>query len=186
MIGWMILGCEIGFWVFVFAGLLTRYILKHKKIGALFLLCTPLIDLVLILTTIIDMKNGTQANFFHGLAAVYLGMTIVYGHGMIQWMDKRFAHRFADGPKPTKPARFGLEHAKIEREGWLKHLLAYLIGNGILYGMIFYIGNDVQTRALTNITNIWTTVLCVDFLISFSYTIWPKKEQNSRSSISEI
>lgn len=182
MIGWMILGCEIGFWIFVVVGLFTRYVLKHKKLGTFFLLCTPVIDLALIITTIIDIRNGAQANFLHGLAAIYIGMTIVYGHGMIQWMDKRFAYRFANGSKPMKPVKFGVEHAKREREGWLKHLLAFLIGNGILFGMVLYIGNDEQTKALSSITNIWTTVLFFDFLVSFSYTLWPKKERNTEFS----
>lgn len=176
MIGWMILGCEIGFWVFVLLGLFTRYVLKQKRLGLFFLICTPLIDIVLIIATIIDIKNGAQANFFHGIAAIYIGMTVMYGHGMIQWADQRFAYRFAGGPIPEIAAKYGIDHARRERKGWFKHLCAWAIGNGILYGMILYIGQSEQTQALATLSKIWTTVLIVDFLISFSYTVW-KKEQ---------
>lgn len=176
MIGWMIIACEIGFWLFVIAGLFTRYILKQKGLGTLLLFCTPLIDFVLIVATVIDIQNGAAVNIFHGLAAIYIAVTVVYGHGMIKWADERYAYRFAGGPKPIKQKQYGMSHAKIEQKGWYKHLLAWGIGNLILLGMILFIGNKEQTLVLTNITRVWTTVLVIDFLVSFSYVIWPRKE----------
>lgn len=183
MIGWMIVACEIGFWIFVLMGLCVRYVLGYKKLGAALLLCTPLIDLVLIITTIFDIKSGETANFFHGVAAIYIGLTIVFGHSVIKWADARFAYRFAGGPEPVPPAKFGQEHAKRERAGWFKHLLAWTIGNLILLGMILYIGNAEQTQALSTITKIWTVVLVIDFYISFSYTIWKRKGPSASKEI---
>jgi hypothetical protein len=176
MIGWMIIACEIGFWLFVIAGLFTRYILKQRGLGTLLLFCTPLIDFVLIVATVIDIQNGAAVNIFHGLAAFYIAVTVVYGHGMIRWADERYAYHFAGGPKPFKRKLYGMSHAKFEQKGWLKHLLAWGIGNLILLGMILFIGNKEQTLVLTNITRVWTTVLVIDFLVSFSYVIWPRKE----------
>ena len=103
MIGAFIIGCEILFWVFVLAGLSARYLLGLKRTGGI-LRCTPVIDLLLIAVTIIDLRGGAEAGFMHGLAAVYIGVTIAFGHRMIQWADARFAHRFAGGKKP-EPAR---------------------------------------------------------------------------------
>ncbi|BBH20030.1 putative membrane protein YmcC [Paenibacillus baekrokdamisoli] len=175
MIAWFILACEIGFWVFVIAGLFMRYVLKQKKFGGFLLLCTPLIDLILIIVTIIDLRNGTKADFFHGLAAIYIGVTIAYGHRMIQWADARFAHWFAGRAKPQSAPKFGKQHASKERADWFRHLLAWAIGVALLFGMVFIIGNLEQTSQLLSLAGGWTVVLLIDFLISFSYTLWPKK-----------
>ena len=41
-----IVACEIGFWVVLAAGLLTRYVLRRPRAGAALLVCVPLVDLV--------------------------------------------------------------------------------------------------------------------------------------------
>ncbi|MEH7237153.1 hypothetical protein [Bacillus sp. JJ1562] len=177
MIGWLIVACEIGFWIFVITGLFFRYILRYKKVGGLLLLCTPLVDLVLIIATVIDLKNGSTANIFHGLAAIYLGVTIASGHRMIKWADERFAYRFAGGPKPQKAPKFGAARAKHEQSGWFRHALAWAIGGILLFAMIWFVGDSSKTESLSGLFNVWSMVLFIDFLISFSYTIWPKKEK---------
>lgn len=178
MIGWLIIACEVGFWVFVLAGLVTRYTLGRKKLGGILLLCTPIVDLVLIIATIIDLQNGQQATFFHGLAAYYIGMTVALGNRMIQWADARFAYRFADGEKPKKLVLFGAEHAKKERSGWYRHLLGWAIGNTLLAGMIIFIGRQ-QTEELLKVMSLWMMVLAADFIWSFSYTVFPKRARET-------
>jgi len=42
MIAAMIIACEIGFWVFVLAGLAFRYLLGMRRLGAVLLACTIL------------------------------------------------------------------------------------------------------------------------------------------------
>lgn len=180
MIGLMIIACEVGFWVFVLAGLFFRYVLRQRKLGAALLFCTPVADLVLIIATVIDLSDGGRADFFHGLAAIYIGVTIAFGRGMINWADERFAYRFAGGPKPARTPKFGAEHAKNERQGWLKHLLAWAIGISILTGMLVYVGDAEQTQALATIIKIWSTVLAVDFLVGYSYTIWPRENSSKK------
>lgn len=179
MIGWLIIACEIGFWIFVLSGLFFRYILKLKKVGGFLLFCTPLVDLILLGATIIDLKNGEVANSFHGLSAIYLGVTIVYGHRMIQWADEHFAYRFVNGPQPTKKPKYGSEHAAFERRNWVKHLLAWAIGCALLWVMILLVGHASKTSILSKIINMWTLVLVIDFVWSFSYTIWPRKDKTT-------
>ncbi|MFT4412819.1 hypothetical protein ACLM5H_03065 [Fredinandcohnia humi] len=181
MIGWLIVACEIGFWVFVIVGLFFRYILRLKKIGGFLLLCTPLIDLFLIIMTVIDLKNGATANTFHGIAAIYIGVTIAYGHQMIKYVDERFAYRFAGGPKPEKAPKFGAAHAKKERNGWFRHLWSWAIGIVLLYCMVWFVGDSSKTESLTGLARVWSVILFIDFLISFSYTLWPKKEKTEAS-----
>ncbi|MFD1739785.1 hypothetical protein ACFSCX_25295 [Bacillus salitolerans] len=176
MIGWLIIACEIGFWIFVIAGLMTRYLLRKPKAGAFILWGTPIIDLLLIVVTVIDLKNGSEATFVHGLAAYYIGMTIAFGHRMIKWADQRFAHRFLQVPIQTveKSPR---EHARAERKGWYRHVLGWLIGNGLLLGMIWVVDNPANINELLSFMQFWLIVLCIDFLWSFSYTVFPKKQE---------
>lgn len=181
MILTLIIVCEIGFWLFVIAGLIARYIFKQRKIGACLLACTPIIDLILIVVTVVDLKGGETASFFHGLAAVYVGVTIAFGHRMIQWADRQFAYRFSTGSKPVSEKKYGKLHAKEERGGWYRHLAAWGIGSVLLILMIWLVGNPLQTKELRYIINWWLLVLGIDFIISFSYTLWPKKQSVNRN-----
>ncbi|MGP7816739.1 2TM domain-containing protein [Niallia sp. 01092] len=175
MIGYLIIGCEIAFWIVVTVGLCCRYIFHQKKLGNILLLLTPFIDLFLLLFTVVDLKNGSPASTVHGLAAVYIGVTIGFGHQLIKWMDQRFAYQFANGPKPEK--KYGQEHAKKERTGWLRHLLSYVIGTSLLLIIITWINNPQQTDPFIRLIKIWSIILGIDFIISFSYTVWPKKKR---------
>ncbi|WP_312886267.1 MULTISPECIES: hypothetical protein [Bacillaceae] len=102
---------------------------------------------------------------------------------LIQWGDERFAYKFENGPKPEKPAKHGREHARRERNGWYRHLLAWIIGLVLLMAMILFIGNPKQTESLKGLARIWTLALAIDFAISFSYTVWPRKMKAENSKI---
>ncbi|MEK3887997.1 hypothetical protein [Bacillus sp. FSL K6-3431] len=174
VVAWMIIACEIGFWVVILGGLLTRYIFKKKKLGLFLLALTPVIDLILLVITSMDLQRGATATQAHAIAAVYIGVSIAFGKSMIQWADERFLYYVTkQGPKPMK--RYGLEHANHGIIGWLRHVAAYLIGITILIGLILYIDNTNQTEALAGMVKIWSLALGIDFLISASYFIWPKK-----------
>ncbi|QHZ45711.1 hypothetical protein [Bacillus sp. NSP9.1] len=175
MIGLLIIACEIGFWIFILMGLFFRYIARKKTIGMIMFACTPVLDLLLLIATAADLHNGAKADTLHGLAAIYIGVSIAFGSRMIKWADARFAYRFAGGPKPDKGPQYGKEHAKREREGWLRHLLAWAVGAAILAGMHLYIGDAERTEPLIRLASLWTLILAIDFLYSFSFTLFPKK-----------
>jgi hypothetical protein len=171
LIGAVILAGEVAFWAFVLAGLAARYLLGRPRLGVTLLLMTPVVDLVLVAATVIDLRAGATADFFHGLAAIYVGVSIAFGHRMIRWADERFAHRFAGGPPPKRPPKRGPEHARREREGWYRHLLAWAVGSALLLGMVVLVGDPHRTGSLSARAGIWTLILAVDFVWSFSYTL---------------
>lgn len=175
MIAIAIVACEVAFWAFVLAGLACRYLLRAKRLGGILLACTPLVDLLLLILTGVDLRNGATATFVHGLAAVYIGVSIAFGPRMIQWADEQFAYRFAGGPAPRPRPKHGPEHARLERQGWYRHLLAWIIGSAVLGGLILYVGDATRTQELQLTILRWLLVLGVDFVWSFSYTIWPQK-----------
>ncbi|OXL86606.1 hypothetical protein BCV73_28695 [Paenibacillus sp. SSG-1] len=177
MIGIWIVGCEIAFWVLVLAGLSVRYLAGWKKGGAALLLMTPVVDLLLIILTIMDLRGGAEAEFMHGLAAVYIGVTIAFGHRMIHWADERFAYRFGGGAKPQKAPKYGKAHARRERQGWFRHALAWVIGSILIFLMIVVVNDPERTEALKQVPLLWAWIVGIDFVISFSYTLWPRKKK---------
>ncbi|MDA7027534.1 hypothetical protein PJ311_13160 [Bacillus sp. CLL-7-23] len=176
MVGLLIIACEIGFWVLILLGLCFRYIFKMKKMSLLLLALTPVLDLILLIATGVDLYHGAKANVVHGLAAIYIGVSIAFGSRMVRWADVRFAYRFAKGPKPEKGPRFGKEHAQKERAGWYRHFLAWLIGTPILGGMHLFIGDFARTQPLIQTAFMWSVILAADFLYSFSFTLFPRKK----------
>jgi len=175
---WLIIACEIGFWVFVILGLFTRYILNKQKIGMILLAMSPVVDFILLIATSYDLYRGATATIAHGLAAVYIGVSIGFGKSMIQWADDRFKYYVTKtGEKPVK--LYGLAYAKHHFKGWIRHVISYLIGGGMI-GIIYLLVNDFErTEAMIRIIGIWTIVIIVDFLISISYFIFPKKSVNN-------
>ena len=53
--------------------------------SSVLLLCVPLIDVVLLAATVLDLQRGASASFAHGLAAAYIGFTVAFGGVTIQW-----------------------------------------------------------------------------------------------------
>jgi hypothetical protein len=170
----LIAACEVGFWVALLAGLATRYLLRRPRLSVAILLGVPLLDAVLLVAGAADLLGGATADFTHGLAAVYLATSLAFGHSMIKWADVRFAHRFADGPPPEKPPKGGPEHARRQRGNWLRHLLAWGIGCGLMMTDVLIAGEE-RTQQLLYMAGLWTVILAIDFVWSFSYTLWPKK-----------
>lgn len=56
----LIIACEIAFWVLLAGGLALRYLAKMPRLGAAVLLCEPLLELVLLVVTTLDLKNGAR------------------------------------------------------------------------------------------------------------------------------
>lgn len=173
---YMIIGCEIAFWVFILLGLVSRYILKRDRLGILILSCTPVIDLILLIVTGIDLYNGAIATTAHAIAAVYIGVSIAFGKSMIAWVDTYFQYYITkQGVAPVRLT--GIQYAKHYLKGFVRHIVAYAIGCGLLLIVLYIIDDISRTEALSNIMKIWTIVLGVDLIITGSYFMWPRKEK---------
>lgn len=171
----MIVGCEIAFWFLLGSALVIRYALHARKLSAVLLVSVPLVDLVLLVASLVDLWRGGAASPSHGLAAIYLGVSVAFGGQLISWADQRFAGRFASGPAPSRPRLIGREHAAHERRQWLRHLLAYAIAAGVLGLFTLLLGEVGRTQPMWAPMAPWGIALIVDFVISFSYTVAPRK-----------
>ncbi|RCX20476.1 hypothetical protein DFP94_103207 [Fontibacillus phaseoli] len=183
-VAWMIVICEIAFWFVIIAGLTVRYFFKLPKLGLFLLALTPVIDLILLAMTGLDLYRGAEATTAHAIAAVYIGVSIAFGKSMVGWADERFRYYVAkqDAAKPVK--RYGMDYAKHYLKGFFRHILSFLIGAGLLIGLIYWINDPARTEALSGVLKLWCLVLGIDLLITCSYFIWPRqaKSKNDTSS----
>jgi hypothetical protein len=170
----LIIACEAAFWVLLAAGLAVRYLLKRRRASVVLLLCEPLLELVLFAVTAVDLKNGAEPGWEHGLAALYIGFTVAYGPYTIRWLDGHAAHRLAGAPRPPKPPRHGMPRARHEGALWLRTLVAAAVACALLQAAIWYVG-DGDTSSLRAFQ--WTALraLGIHGLIALTYLIWPKK-----------
>jgi len=56
----VIAGCEIGFWVLLAAGLVARYLLRLPRVGIVLLAAVPLVDVVMLVSSVIDIHRGGE------------------------------------------------------------------------------------------------------------------------------
>lgn len=169
----LIIACEVAFWVFLAVGLALRYLAKKPRAGAAVLLCEPLLEVVLLVVTVLDLKNGAEPDWKHGLAALYLGYTAAHGHATVQWLDGLFAHRFAGGPKPLE--RYGFDRATYEWKVWLRSLGGAALALGLLQLAIWYVGDASRTESLTAWQGQTLKLLGIHGVIALCYTVFPKK-----------
>ncbi|APY86330.1 hypothetical protein DCW30_12945 [Streptomyces alfalfae] len=174
MIVTLIIICEVGFWVLLAAGLALRYWAKMPRASVAVLLCEPLLEVLLLVVTAIDLKNGAEPDWKHGLAAVYIGYSVALGHYTIKWVDVRVAHRFAGGPAPTTP-KYGAARAVHEWKLAARWVLAALIAMALLQGAAWYVGGDGETASLRMWQQRMLWLIGINVAIAATYTLFPKK-----------
>ncbi|MFF3333762.1 hypothetical protein ACFYWX_30155 [Streptomyces sp. NPDC002888] len=175
MIITLIVACEVGFWVLLALGLAVRYLLKWRRTSVALLLCEPLLEVVLFVVTAIDLRGGAEPSWEHGLAALYIGFTVAYGHYMIRWLDGHAAHRLSGAPKPTGPPRYGRARARHEAKLWLRAVLGGAVALVLLQLAVWYVGDSGDVSSLRSFQWVALRTVGIYGLIALSYTIWPRK-----------
>lgn len=168
-----IVACEFAFWIAILGGLTARYVLRRRRLSTALLVAAPLVDVVLLALVTVDLVGGGTASWHHGLAAIYIGVSVAYGHRMIAWADTRFNHRFAGGPPPER-----LSGRRYTARCWGdvgRTTIAVLIAGAVLGGLIAVVADPARTEELQGTFALLGVVLGVEFLWAVSYTIWPKR-----------
>ena len=173
----VILACEIGFWLVVLAGLAARYLMGSRRVGTALLVCAPLIDIVLLGAVTAHLATGATASWHHGLAALYIGFSVAYGHRIVTWADTRFAHRFSGGSLPAKPT--GSEYTKQCWADLGRTMAAAVIAAGIIAAITWWVGNSSRTQALTAWYAVLGVIVAIEFVRATSYSIWLRKPVKS-------
>ncbi|GAQ66369.1 hypothetical protein [Streptomyces scabiei] len=176
MIVALIIACEVGFWVLLALALAVRYLLKRRRTSVVLLLCEPVLELVLFVVTAIDLKNGAEPSWEHGIAALYIGFTVGYGHYMIGRMDAWAAHRLGGGPRPAGPPKYGMARARHEGKLWVRTVVAAGVALTLLQLAVWYVGDDGNVDSLRSFQWLALRGAGIHGLVALAYTIWPKKD----------
>src|SRR5690606_18126949 len=150
-------------------GLATRYLLRWRTVSTVLLAGVHVVNLALLVVTFLDLRRGTTADLMHGLAAVYIGVTLVFGHSMIRWADQRFAHRFAGGPPPVKPPKHGPARVRYEWREFGKEVAACAITAALLVAAVVFVADADQSAALLEWFPRMGLVLLVWFVVGPLY-----------------
>ena len=144
----LILACEIGFWVVLLVALTVRYLLAKERLSHALLLCLPLIDILLLAFTAMDLRRGSTATFAHGLAAAYVGFTLAFGGITVKWADAHFAHQFASGPVPAKAPSAGWSAVRYELNLWGRCIVACIVTMVLIEALVQFLGSTEATLPL--------------------------------------
>ncbi|GAA3296169.1 hypothetical protein [Streptomyces cinereospinus] len=175
MIVALIVVCEVGFWVLLAAGLFFRYVLRMRRTGLALLLLEPLLEVVLLAATVIDLRNGADPGWKHGLAALYIGCTVGHGHRTVTWLDGHAAHRLGGGAPPVRPPRYGMARARHEGRIWLGTVVAAAVASLLLLAATWYVGDPGRTGPLRSWILVAWRAAGIHGLIALSYAVWPKR-----------
>lgn len=171
----LIIACEVGFWLLLGTGLVARYLLARRRLGAALLVGVPLVDLVLLAATVADLRGGATADFSHGLAAAYIGFSVAFGHRTIRAADERFAHRFAGGPPPSRPPRHGRARTRYEWRLFGRAATAWAVSCALLGAAIAIVGDAERTASLQGWIARLSMILAIWALFPISATLWPPR-----------
>ncbi|MGY2079322.1 hypothetical protein [Modestobacter sp. SYSU DS0657] len=175
----LIVACEVGFWCLLGAGLIARYLLRLRRTSAVLLAGAPVLDLVLLIASVLDLRSGSTAAAAHGLAAVYIGFSVAFGPVTLRWADQRFAHRFAGGPPPVRPPKYGQARARYEWQLWVRALAGWTVTCGLLGLAILAVDDPARTSHLTGWINGLTAGVIIWALAwPLPYALWPKTHRS--------
>ncbi|RAV31449.1 hypothetical protein [Corynebacterium heidelbergense] len=179
----VILTCEIGFWVFLALGLITRYLLRWERASWALLAMSPLLDLVLLGATAASIHRGEVASVGHALAAIYIGFSVAYGRKLIGWADAQFAYRFARGPKPV--SKTGQAYTKECWADVLRTGTAVIIACGLSFLLQRYAASrpfptaNESAQIFASNYRWMAAIFAIDTLWAMSYTIWPRRKKET-------
>lgn len=171
-----IIACEIGFWVLIAAGLLARYPLGMPRLGLLLLVLTPVVDVALLAFTAIDLRTGGQPSLVHGVAALYLGFSVVFGKRSVVWADRMY-RRKVRGEHVAEPD----VGSKLRKE-WVDFGLAVVaagIAAVVLEVCVFAVGGGVETQALRDWHPRLGMILAIWFITGPLWVMLSPRERRS-------
>lgn len=202
---------EVVFWISILSFLTARYWFQLYGVSWLFFGLFILNDLWIATMGYFDYLRTGDFSSYQIIILVILVYALTYGKTDMKRLDRFIQRKVAEwkGEElviegPT--ALYGKEHARQERKDFAKHLGIFLIVNVGFYlvsGFSDGIKNissleglftewveqekaliPFENRTLNQIMRVWTLVLVIDGLFSFSYTLFPKRKRFSNNETS--
>jgi len=198
----IVIVAEILFFVLFGAFFIMKYWFNKPRIGYVFIVLLILNELFIALIAIYDYVETGKVSSFQVITVLFFIYLISLGKKDFLQLERFFKRKIAiwkGEPVPELPHKeihkqeqYGKMHAKEERKGWYSHLLIFIIAQLIFINMSGFAGwqefslnrlkNTFQIyedNKINHANSVWGIILIIDFIWSFSYTIWPKKKKSS-------
>ena len=160
----VIVASELAFWALLVGGLYVRYAHDRPRLSAAMLVAAASTDLVVLVVAGLDLAGGAEAQSSHVFAALAVAYSVAYARHLVGIADRfvlrRLGREVAERRQPPKAVR--------ERAGWYRHARMWAVGVPLL-GAFYVLADD--GRALAAAAGIWTAILVIDFIVSFSYSL---------------
>lgn len=187
-----LIGSEIIFWILLLGALAVRYGLGWHRVSTVILGVIVVNETALLGLAGWDLRRSGHASIDHVITAAAFGYIVVYAPRDLREADKwvqrklRRTGQQQNTPPASRTKRTGQAHARAERRGWYRHARMWLVGVTLMMLGVLAGGSLDAGRTLFYSALVWTIILIIDGMISFSYTLWPKKppqsgEQRERS-----
>jgi hypothetical protein len=155
----VIVACEIGLWVLLGLGMVLRYLVRLRRTSTAVLAGIPLLDVILVIATAIDLHRGADVGLVHVLAGFYLGSSLAFGPAIVRWADVRFAHRFAGGPAPRPTPKHGPERVAHMMREWYRVVGTVAVASVVLVVLtLFFAAPEDQPSLWWWIGRAWVVV----------------------------
>lgn len=181
----LLIGAEVLFYACVAGFFLLRYMWGWER-GSLFALGLGLLnEFWIVALGVIDYQETGQISAYQIVIVAVVLYALVQGkEGMRRidlWMKSQVL-RLKGQPIPAEldDYKYGAAKARSERRGWWTHLLIYAAVNGmfwIMYGLSASPDLWYDNETADKVARVWGIVFAVDTVVSWSYTVFPKKRK---------
>lgn len=200
----LLVGAEIVFWVLAGSFLVLRYLLGLRRAGAAVLGLMVLNELLVAALGLLDYRRTGEFAGYQIVVLAFIVYALTFGKEDFRQLDERIERMVLTWkgqaqPAPTpasrtaRPALSGAEHYRKERRGWYVHLAIFVVGQTVFLAMgeswpaTILTGelppsalntgkwSGAETSTLTLASRVWCVVIVVDFVWSFSYTLFPRR-----------
>ena len=169
----VIVASEIAFWGLLVSGLYLRYAHDRARLSAAMLVAAASTDLVVLAAAGLDLAGGAAAQTSHVFAALAVAYSVAYARHLVGIADRFVLRRL--GREVVEPAR--ASKAVRERAGWYRHARIWAVGVPLLAAFSLLADDG---RVLLGAAGVWTLVLGVDLVVSFSYSVGGRDRRRSR------
>lgn len=199
-----LIAAEVVFWICAIAFLIFRYWFKLNNISNLFIIIFIMNDLWIAFLAFLDYQQTGEFSIYQIIIVLIIAYAMTLGKSDFKKLDffvKRKVAKIKGEPFDhfDKPKQyFGYAYALIEWKQFTLHLIIFLFLNVAFY-IAFGLSDVVSqismsemfnqwfnkeqntlpfnNEGVNNFCRVWLLVLLMDFAITLSYTIFPKKGQ---------
>ena len=196
-----LISAEIIFWICAIAFLLLRYWFKLERVSMFIFIIFIVNDLWIAFLAFMDYRRSGEFSVFQIAILIFIVYALTFGKSDFKKLDlfiKRQVARFRGETIPASEMpvqRYGLDLALYEWKQFTGHLFMFALLH-IVFAFAFGLSDQFKSlqidqwlsllnnddkeipfnhEGVNSVSTVWRIILIVDFFITLSYTVFPKK-----------